>query len=163
MQCFKCFSEWIPAGNKAERLSSVNHTTNTIHHHHQQQQQLTLSWISSRGNFCDRETRLTTQLSIVEYRRDKKLGIYIWRTFSHVAETASCLWTKQTYLGKCSDENLRTSTLVNDGTIRSTTDFASALNNVDNVKISDLLEFLVMLLFFSLYSHPKIICRELQD
>ena len=106
---------------------------------------------------------LTTQLSIVEYRRDKKLGIYIWRTFSHVAETASCLWTKQTYLGKCSDENLRTSTLVNDGTIRSTTDFASALNNVDNVKISDLLEFLVMLLFFSLYSHPKIICRELQD
>ena len=24
----------IPAGNKAKRLSSVNHTTKTIHHHH---------------------------------------------------------------------------------------------------------------------------------
>ena len=25
----------VPAGNKAKRLSSVNHTTKTIHHHHQ--------------------------------------------------------------------------------------------------------------------------------
>ena len=25
----------FPAGNKAKRLSSVNHTTKTIHHHHQ--------------------------------------------------------------------------------------------------------------------------------
>ena len=24
----------VPAGNKAKRLSSVNHTTRTIHHHH---------------------------------------------------------------------------------------------------------------------------------
>ena len=24
----------VPAGNKAERLSSVNHTTKTIHRHH---------------------------------------------------------------------------------------------------------------------------------
>ena len=24
----------VPAGNKAERLSLVNHTTKTIHHHH---------------------------------------------------------------------------------------------------------------------------------
>ena len=32
-----------------------------------------------------------------------------------------------------------------------------------NIKISDLLEFLAMLLFSSLCSHPKIICRKLQD
>ena len=25
----------VPAGNKAKSLSSVNHTTKTIHHHHQ--------------------------------------------------------------------------------------------------------------------------------
>ena len=25
----------VPAGSKARRLSSVNHTTKTIHHHHQ--------------------------------------------------------------------------------------------------------------------------------
>ena len=24
----------VPAGNKAKRLSSANHTTKTIHHHH---------------------------------------------------------------------------------------------------------------------------------
>ena len=24
----------VPTGNKAKRLSSVNHTTKTIHHHH---------------------------------------------------------------------------------------------------------------------------------
>ena len=27
----------VPAGNKAKRLSSVNHTTKTIHHHHHHQ------------------------------------------------------------------------------------------------------------------------------
>ena len=26
----------VPAGSKAESLSSVNHTTKTIHHHHHQ-------------------------------------------------------------------------------------------------------------------------------
>ena len=26
----------VPAGNKAKRLSSVNHTTKIIHHHHHQ-------------------------------------------------------------------------------------------------------------------------------
>ena len=26
----------VPAGNKTKRLSSVNHTTRTIHHHHHQ-------------------------------------------------------------------------------------------------------------------------------
>ena len=27
----------VPAGNKAKRLSSVNHTTRTIHHHHKKE------------------------------------------------------------------------------------------------------------------------------
>ena len=30
----------VPAGNKAKCLSSVNHTTKTIHHHHHQYQQI---------------------------------------------------------------------------------------------------------------------------
>ena len=38
--------------------------------------------------------------------------------------------------------------MVNDRDLRSRADFASALSNVNNVKISDLLEFLVILLFF---------------
>ena len=69
----------------------------------------------------------------------------------------------QSHLGKCSKRNLRTSTLVNGGTLRSTADFASALRNVNNVEISDLLEFFVLLLVSSLCSHLKIICRKLQE
>ena len=49
--------------------------------------------------------------------------------------------------GKYSNGKLRILTLVYDGTLRSTTGFASALSNVNNVKIFDLLEFLLMLLF----------------
>ena len=52
-----------------------------------------------------------------------------------------------TSFGKISQRKLRTSTMVNDGTLRSTADFTSTLSNVNNVKISDLLEFLVLLFF----------------
>ena len=79
--------------------------------------------------------------------------------FTHCRDTASCPWTKQRHLGKCSNGKLRTSPLDYGGTLRST----SALSNVNNVKISDLLEFLVMLLLSSLCFHPKTICRKLQD
>ena len=34
------------------------------------------------------------------------------------------------------------------------------VNNAKNVKISDLLAFLVIMLFSSLFSYPKIICGE---
>ena len=37
----------VPAGNKAKRLSSVNHTTKTIHHHHQKT--LTTEKISTKN------------------------------------------------------------------------------------------------------------------
>ena len=48
-------------------------------------------------------------------------------------------------------------------------DFDSLLSSVNNVEITDLLAILVMLLFSSICSHPKIICgdayssRKLQD
>ena len=100
---------------------------------------------------------LKIKLTIVEHWRDRNIGIYIWPTFSHVEET-SCPGTKQSHLGKCSHGKSRASTLFNYRILRSTTDFASALGSANNVEISDLLEFLVMLLFSSLCSHPKIIC-----
>ena len=53
-------------------------------------------------------------------------------------------------LGKFSNGKLRTSAL---SMMKPSADFASALSNVNNVKISDLLAFHVVLLFFSLYSH----------
>ena len=73
--------------------------------------------------------------------------------FTHRRDVPSCPWIKESHLGKCSNEKLRTSTLVNDRTlisIKSTADFASALSNINNV-------------ISSLCSHPKINCRELQD
>ena len=54
-------------------------------------------------------------------------------------------------------------TLANEETLKSTADFVSALRNANNVKIFDLLEVLVMLLFSSLCSHTKVFCRKLQD
>ena len=56
--------------------------------------------------------------------------------------------------------------MVNDGGLGSTqgtADFTSVLNNVNNVKTSDLLEFTLTLLFSSLYSHLKTIYRKFQD
>ena len=79
------------------------------------------------------------------------------RHFHLSQKLASCPWTKQSHLGKCSNGKLCNWTLVNDGSLRSTANFASALSNVNNVKILDLVEF------FSLTSYPKIICRKLQD
>ena len=76
----------------------------------------------------------------------------------HKSQRHSKLSMKQSHLGNYNNAKLRTSTLVNEGTLRSKADFASALINVNNVKIYDLLEFLVMLLFYSLCSDPKNIC-----
>ena len=73
--------------------------------------------------------------------------------FTSRRDLASCPLTKQNHLVKCSNVILRTSPLVNDGTLRSITYFASSpsnvknVNNVKNVKISDLLAFLVLKLF----------------
>ena len=54
------------------------------------------------------------------------------------------------HLGKCTNGKLPNSSLVNDRFRIST----------NNVKISDLLEFLLILLFSSLWSHPKTICKK---
>ena len=81
--------------------------------------------------------------------------------FTRRRDIPSCPSIKQSHLGKCVNGKLRTSILVNEGTLRSTqnaANIASALSNVNNVKISDLLELVVTLLFSSLCSHPKIIC-----
>ena len=47
-------------------------------------------------------------------------------------------------------------TLVNDGTLRNKDDFALTLANVNNVNISDLVVFLVILFLSSICSHVKI-------
>ena len=106
---------------------------------------VTLSWTFSRGNFYDweRSTYDTTDHCWIS-KRQKHWHLHMTDLFTRCRDIASWPWTKHSHLGKWSN-------------------FTSALSNVNNVKISDLLEFLVMLLFFSLCSHPNIICRKLQD
>ena len=68
-------------------------------------------------------------------------------------DIASCLLTKQrkcsnvNHLGKCSNGKLRTSTLVNDGTLRSIVDFASALSNAKMLIMLKMLRYLICLRF----------------
>ena len=57
---------------------------------------------------------LKIKLTIVEYRGDKIIGIYLWLTFSHTSQRHSRLSINQTEpSGKIySNEKLRTSTYV---------------------------------------------------
>ena len=73
--------------------------------------------------------------------------------FTRHIEILSCPRIRWSHLERCSNGKLGTSTLVNDGILRSTVDVASALSNVNNVKISDLLAFLVKLLLFLHWKH----------
>ena len=52
----------------------------------------------------------------------------------------NCPRIKESHLGKCRNEKLRTWTLVNDRTLRNTADFPWVLANVSNVKISLVVE-----------------------
>ena len=73
---------------------------------------------------------------------------------------ASCLLTKQrkcsnvNHLGKCSNGKLRTSTLVNDGTLRSIVDFASALSNIKMLMILKMLRYPICLRFLQQVYFP---------
>ena len=63
--------------------------------------------------------------------------------FTRHRDTASCPSTKQSHLGKCSNRKLNTSTLLNDGTLRSTANFASALSNVKMLIMLKMLKYLI--------------------
>ena len=96
-----------------------------------------------------------TNLTIFEYRRD---SIYMSQRHSKLAINQTGPF------GKIQQREIAYFNLVCDGTLGGTVDFASTLSNVNNnVKISNLLEFLVMLLFSSHCSHPIIICRKLHN
>ena len=71
-------------------------------------------------------------------------------TFSNVVETK--------HVVNEPNSAIREIAYFNFGTLRSTANFALALSNVINVKISDLLAFLLMLLFSSLCYYPEIDC-----
>ena len=50
--------------------------------------------------------------------------------FTRRKDKSSCPQIKHSHVGKCSNGKLCTLSLDNDGTLRSTADFASALSNV---------------------------------
>ena len=67
--------------------------------------------------------------------------------FTRRRDIASCPLTKQNHLGKYSNGKLRTSALVNDGTLRSIADFASALSNLKMLIMLKMLRHLICLRF----------------
>ena len=62
-------------------------------------------------------------------------------------DIASCLLIKENHLEKCSNGKLRTSTLVNDVTLRSIANFVSALSNVRMLIMLKMLRYLICLRF----------------
>ena len=52
----------VPAGNKAKRLSSVNHTTKTIHHHHHKTFSIRENKIQIK-NYFDRKRKASSKSS----------------------------------------------------------------------------------------------------
>ena len=112
-------------------------------------------------NFCDGETITQDKTDPCWISKSqKRRHLHMTDLSTCRRDLASCPWTKQNHLEKSSNAKLHTSTLANNGTLRSTADFASTLSNV---KTSDLLEFLVMLLFSPHCFHHKILGRKLQD
>ena len=112
---------------------------------------LNLLW---RKLLWQRKWYLRKKLTIFEYRRERNISIYIWLTFS----LSNFSWIKQSHLEEFSNTKLRAWILVYDRALRNKADFASPLNNVSNVKIYDLLVFVVILLFSSICCYLKIAC-----
>ena len=63
-------------------------------------------------------------------KREKHWHLHMTDLFSWRKYISNCTWIKQSHLGKCRNKKLHTWTLVNNGTLRNTADFASALGNV---------------------------------
>ena len=102
---------------------------------------------------------LKIKLTIVEYRSDRNIGIYIWSTFYHDAKTLQVVHEPN----KAIQENLPTKNCVLQHWLTMEPSEVQPIShdqsaNVNNVKISDLVEFLVIFFFCSLCFHPKIIC-----
>ena len=65
--------------------------------------------------------------------------------FTRRRDTESCPLTKQNHLGKCNIKKLCHSNLVNNGTLKSIADFASALSNVKMLIMFKMLKYLICL------------------
>ena len=89
---------------------------------------------------------LKIKLTIDEYPWDRNISICIWSTFSHIAETKQVVHEPNRAIW----ENVAKGNCV-----------LHLWLMTEPLEVQ--LEFLVMLLFFNLWSHPKIICRKLQD
>ena len=93
---------------------------------------------------------------------EKKTLVFTYDRPFHMSQKHSKLSMNQTEpFGKIYQQEIAYFKLWFMTTLRSTADFASALSNVNNVKITDLFEFLVMFWFSCLCSHKKINCRKL--
>ena len=86
-------------------------------------------------------------------KRQKHWHLHITNLFTWRKYISSCSRIKQSYLEKFSSKDLRVWILVNDGTLRNKANFASTIDNANNVKLSDLLAFVVSLYLLSSENH----------
>ena len=100
----------------------------------------------------ERETSVTEKV-VLKHWHLHMTNLFIWRKY-----ISNWKGIKKKHLRKFSNQKLRAWIWFNDGTHRNKVDFASALDNVNNVEISDLNAFGVILLFSSIFSHLKIAC-----
>ena len=109
---------------------------------------MTISWISLRGDFCDGESSMYDKTDHCWMsKRQKHWNSHMADLFARRRDIASCPSTKQSHRRKCSKRKLRTSTLVNDGTLGSTADFVSALSNFKMIIMLKMLKYLICLCF----------------
>ena len=80
-------------------------------------------------------------------RRQKHWSLQRTDFFTRRRDIARCPLTKENHLEKCINGKLGTSTLVNDGTLRSIADFASALSNVKVLRMLRMLRYLICFRF----------------
>ena len=83
----------------------------------------------------------------VKLKRQQYSNLHIIELFTRCTDIASSPSTEQSHLGKCSNGKLHISTLVNDGSLRSTVDFASAPSNVKMLIMFKMLKYLICLCF----------------
>ena len=99
-----------------------------------------------KGDFCDGESSTWDKTDHCWIsKRQKHWILHMTDLFTRCKDITSCPLTKQNHLGKCSNGKLRTSTLVNDGTLTSISDFASALSNVKMLIMLKMLWYLICL------------------
>ena len=80
----------VPAGNKAKSLSSVNHTTITIHHHHRHHQASKCLSKGCRKCGAKHHTSICDKINLTKFEEDKLKPLGTFEKESVIQPTVIC-------------------------------------------------------------------------